>query len=107
MSRRVSSSQTRKAAGGESLALFGFCFVLFFFFNFYLGCQLKEMIFLHTEGVLLNCKRRGEQSTNDSLVSLGFFQVSFEICSQAHRTYATDNKKTTYNLQYKEEKMQF
>lgn len=28
---------------------------------------------MHTEGILLNCKRRGEQSANDCLVSFHFF----------------------------------
>lgn len=65
------------------------------------------MIFLHTEGVLLNCKRRGEQSANDSSVSLGFCRGfilgSCTVLTYAKRlteqVYATSNKKL---LQYDE-----
>lgn len=40
------------------------------------------MVFLYSEGILLNCKRRGEQSLNERLVSL--LKLCCQICKNHH-----------------------
>lgn len=56
-----------------------------FFVSSFQCCELKEMIFLHTEGVLLNCKRRGEQSANEC-------SVSFDSVDSLFRSVVLDEK---------------
>lgn len=61
--------QGRRLREGERCAQKKKGFFRFLFVSGFQCCALKEMIFLHTEGVLLNCKRRGDQSANGCSVS--------------------------------------
>lgn len=62
-------------------------FFTFFLFSGFQCCGLREMIFLHTEGVLLNCKRRGERGANECSVSFDSVDSLFRVVVLAEKEY--------------------